>query len=155
MVVLIKDQSLQPKLNPPEVDLLFTHPLRAFLYKDPPTSLFPLGSHPPSNGAIRSIPRLLPSPSEQENSGNTTTASKKLRGPPQKKLFQLRHRRFSTRSYDARGPPAYPPPEQPSVAPYHSYVDVAWGPAGQPVRFHRFLTGREEQSVKPIFGLTA
>ncbi|KAJ1306821.1 hypothetical protein OPQ81_007807 [Rhizoctonia solani] len=120
VVVLIKDQSLKPKLNAPEVDLLFTHPLRAFLYEDPPASLFPLGSHPPSDGAIRP-----------------------------------KRPRFSGTSYNARGPAAYPPPEQPAVAPYHSYVDVAWGPAKEPVRFHRFLTGREEQGVKPIFGLTA
>ncbi|CAE6519209.1 unnamed protein product [Rhizoctonia solani] len=151
VVVLIKDPSLKPKLNPPEVDLLFTHPLRSFLYEDPPESLFPLGSHPPV-GAIRVIPKPPPPPS-QESASNPSTSEKHK--PPQKKLFQPKRPRFSTTSYNARGPAAYPPPEQPAVAPYHSFVDVAWGPAKEPVRFHRFLTGREEQGVKPIFGLTA
>jgi hypothetical protein len=70
-------------------------------------------------------------------------------------MFQPRRQKFSTVSYSVRGPAAYPPPEQPAVAPYHSHIDVAWGQAKEPVRFHRFLTGREEQGVKPIFGLTA
>ncbi|KAH7335271.1 NUDIX hydrolase domain-like protein [Rhizoctonia solani] len=152
VVVLIKDQSLKPKLNAPEVDLLFTHPLRAFLYEDPPASLFPLGSHPPSDGAIRIIPQPPPPPSHESASAPSTSEKRKS---SQKKLFQPRRPRFSTTSHNARGPAAYPPPEQPAVAPYHSYVDVAWGPAKEPVRFHRFLTGREEQGVKPIFGLTA
>ncbi|KAF8705453.1 Rhomboid family, partial [Rhizoctonia solani] len=151
VVVLIKDQSLNPKLNAPEVDLLFTHPLRAFLYEEPPASLFPLGSHPPSDGAIRSLP---PPPARQESISDPTPTSEKHRSS-QKKLFQSKRPKFATASYHARGPAAYPPPEQPAVAPYHSYVDVAWGPAKEPVRFHRFLTGREEQGVKPIFGLTA
>ncbi|KDN42786.1 hypothetical protein RSAG8_06540, partial [Rhizoctonia solani AG-8 WAC10335] len=151
VVVLIKDPSLKPKLNPPEVDLLFTHPLRSFLYEDPPESLFPLGSHPPV-GAIRVIPKPPPPPS-QESASNPSTSEKHK--PPQKKLFRPKRPRFSATSYNARGPAAYPPPEQPAVAPYHSFVDVAWGPAKEPVRFHRFLTGREEQGVKPIFGLTA
>ncbi|KAF8757736.1 Rhomboid family [Rhizoctonia solani] len=88
---LIKDQSLKPKLNAPEVDLLFTHPLRAFLYEEPPASLFPLGSHPPSDGCHKH------------------TSS-------QKKLFQSKRPKFATASYHARGPAAYPPPEQPAVA---------------------------------------
>ncbi|CUA78133.1 rhomboid-like protein [Rhizoctonia solani] len=153
VVVLIKDQSLKPKLNPPEVDLLFTHPLRAFLYEDPPASLFPLGSHPPSDGAIKAIPKPPLPPSGQDPASNPPTSEKHKSS--QKKIFQSRRPRFSTTSYNARGPAAYPPPEQPAVAPYHSFVDVAWGTAREPVRFHRFLTGREEQGVKPIFGLTA
>ncbi|QRW17114.1 NUDIX family hydrolase [Rhizoctonia solani] len=135
VVVLIKDQSLKPKLNAPE----------------PPASLFPLGSHPPSDGAIRSLP---PPPARQESISDPTPTSEKHTSS-QKKLFQSKRPKFATASYHARGPAAYPPPEQPAVAPYHSYVDVAWGPAKEPVRFHRFLTGREEQGVKPIFGLTA
>ncbi|EUC59704.1 rhomboid domain protein [Rhizoctonia solani AG-3 Rhs1AP] len=151
VVVLIKDQSLKPKLNAPEVDLLFTHPLRALLYEDPPASLFPLGSHPPSDGAIRIIPKAPPPPSQESTSTPTTEKPKSS----QKRIFQPKRPKFSTTSYNTQGPAAYPPPEQPAVAPYHSFVDVAWGPAKEPVRFHRFLTGREEQGVKPIFGLTA
>jgi hypothetical protein len=36
---------------------------------------------------------------------------------------------------------------------YYSYRDIKWGPSD--VRMHRFLTGREEQGVKPVYGLTA
>jgi coenzyme A diphosphatase NUDT7 len=36
---------------------------------------------------------------------------------------------------------------------YHSYRDVHWGQGK--VRMHRFLTGREEDGVKPVYGLTA
>lgn len=153
VVVLIKDQSLKPKLNAPEVDLLFTHPLRAFLYEEPPASLFPSGSHPPSDGAIRSIP-LFTSPN-QSNTNSTQSLPNTQHRSSQKKVFRSRRQKFSAESYKAQGPAAYPPPEQPTVAPYHTYVDVAWGTAKEPVRFHRFLTGREEQGVKPIFGLTA
>ncbi|KAG8714860.1 hypothetical protein FRC11_006776 [Ceratobasidium sp. 423] len=154
VVVLIKDQSLKPKLNAPEVDLLFTHPLRAFLYENPPASLFPLGSHPPSDGAIRTIPHP-PAPLNQGSASGSSSSEKHKSS--QNKLFRPKRPRFSTTSYNTRGQPAYPPPEQPAVAPYHSYVDVSWGlgQAKEPVRFHRFLTGREEQGVKPIFGLTA
>ena len=36
---------------------------------------------------------------------------------------------------------------------YHSYRDIQWGEAR--VRMHRFLTGREEDGIKPVYGLTA
>jgi len=43
--------------------------------------------------------------------------------------------------------------------PYHTYVEAPWSgsPPGQirPLRFHRFLTGREAGGVKPIYGLTS
>ncbi|KAG8683633.1 hypothetical protein FRC09_015948 [Ceratobasidium sp. 395] len=155
VVVLIKDQSLKPKLNAPEVDLLFTHPLRACLYEEPPADLFPLGSNPPADGAIRLThpPHASPPPANQKAQANTEDAtSAKTR---QKQIFFKKGKRFSMEAHKAKSSPAYPPPEQPEVAPYHSYVDVAWGTAKEPVRFHRFLTGREEQGVKPIFGLTA
>ncbi|KAG9092452.1 hypothetical protein FS749_015744 [Ceratobasidium sp. UAMH 11750] len=155
VVVLIKDQSLKPKLNPPEVDLLFTHPLRACLYEEPPADLFPLGSNPPADGAIRLThpPHASSLPTKQETSNAKATKPSKSR---QKQLFfTTRSKRFSMEAHKAKSSPAYPPPEQPEVVPYHSYVDVAWGTTKEPVRFHRFLTGREEQGVKPIFGLTA
>ncbi|KAG8765230.1 hypothetical protein FRC12_007613 [Ceratobasidium sp. 428] len=155
LFVLIKDQFLKPKLNAPEVDLLFTHPLRACLYEEPPADLFPLGSNPPADGAIRLTHPLhaSPPPANQEAQANTEGAtSTKTR---QKQIFFKKGKRFSMEAHKAKSSPAYPPPEQPEVAPYHSYVDVAWGAAKEPVRFHRFLTGREEQGVKPIFGLTA
>ncbi|KAG9127922.1 hypothetical protein FRC07_007573 [Ceratobasidium sp. 392] len=155
VVVLIKDQSLKPKLNAPEVDLLFTHPLRACLYEEPPADLFPLGSNPPADGAIRLTHPLhaLPLPSKQET--QVDGAEPKPSKSQRKQVFFKRSKRFSIEAHKAKSSPAYPPPEQPEVAPYHSYVDVAWGTAKEPVRFHRFLTGREEQGVKPIFGLTA
>lgn len=36
---------------------------------------------------------------------------------------------------------------------YHSYRDIQWGEGK--VRMHRFLTGREEEGIKPVYGLTA
>ncbi|KAI6032370.1 hypothetical protein BKA83DRAFT_4213371 [Pisolithus microcarpus] len=38
--------------------------------------------------------------------------------------------------------------------PYYSYVDRAWSQGGS-IRVHSFLTGRETDGVKPVFGLTA
>lgn len=38
--------------------------------------------------------------------------------------------------------------------PYHSYTDQPWSQGGS-VRIHSFLTGREADGVKPVFGLTA
>ncbi|KAL4076491.1 hypothetical protein J3A83DRAFT_4227892 [Scleroderma citrinum] len=38
--------------------------------------------------------------------------------------------------------------------PYHSYTDQAWSQGGS-VRIHSFLTGREADGIKPVFGLTA
>lgn len=152
VVVLIRDQSLKPKLNTPEVDLLFTHPLRAFLYEEPPAALFPVDSNPPSDGAIRLIPPPPTRPTTQESENSQPAKSKK----PRAKLFYVtKTKKLSKEAHKAKSPDAYPPPEQPTVAPYHTYVDVAWGAAKEPVRFHRFLTGREQQNVKPIFGLTA
>ncbi|QRV74114.1 NUDIX family hydrolase [Ceratobasidium sp. AG-Ba] len=156
VVVLIKDQSLKPKLNAPEVDLLFTHPLRAFLYEEPPIELFPLGSNPPADGAIRlthppHASSLPANPSHQRDEGEAKPSKPRSKQP----LLFANRKRFSMEAHKAKSTPAYPPPEQPEVAPYHTYVDVAWGTAKEPVRFHRFLTGREEQGVKPIFGLTA
>ncbi|ORX34002.1 NUDIX hydrolase domain-like protein [Kockovaella imperatae] len=36
---------------------------------------------------------------------------------------------------------------------YYGYRDVRWGPGI--VRMHRFLTGREADGIKPVFGLTS
>ncbi|KAG6369619.1 hypothetical protein JVT61DRAFT_14188 [Boletus reticuloceps] len=38
--------------------------------------------------------------------------------------------------------------------PYHTFTDIPWSEGGA-VRLHRFLTGRESEGVKPVFGLTA
>ncbi|KAI6101712.1 hypothetical protein EDD17DRAFT_1548750 [Pisolithus thermaeus] len=38
--------------------------------------------------------------------------------------------------------------------PYYSYVDRPWSQGGS-IRVHSFLTGREADGVKPVFGLTA
>ncbi|KAF8606044.1 hypothetical protein BDV93DRAFT_490218 [Ceratobasidium sp. AG-I] len=152
VVVFIRDQSLKPKLNAPEVDLLFTHPLRALLYEEPPAALFPVGSDPPADGAIRLVPPPPPRPTTPKSENIQPANNKKSK----KKLFYvMKKKKPSAEAHNAKSPDAYPPPEQPTVAPYHTHVDVAWGPAKEPVRFHRFLTGREQQGVKPIFGLTA
>lgn len=41
-----------------------------------------------------------------------------------------------------------------SSRPYYSYVDRPWSQGGS-IRVHSFLTGREADGVKPVFGLTA
>ncbi|KAH7923639.1 hypothetical protein BV22DRAFT_1036121 [Leucogyrophana mollusca] len=46
------------------------------------------------------------------------------------------------------------PSERAPAAQYHTFTDQPWGEGGT-VRLHRFLTGREADGVKPIFGLTA
>lgn len=38
--------------------------------------------------------------------------------------------------------------------PYHTAIEWEWGGGGS-IRMHRFLTGREADGVKPVFGLTA
>ncbi|KAG2740283.1 hypothetical protein P692DRAFT_20840686 [Suillus brevipes Sb2] len=38
--------------------------------------------------------------------------------------------------------------------PYHTTTEWEWS-GGGPIRMHRFLTGREADGVKPVFGLTA
>ncbi|KAG2339340.1 hypothetical protein BDR05DRAFT_1003446 [Suillus weaverae] len=38
--------------------------------------------------------------------------------------------------------------------PYHTTIEWEWGGGGS-IRMHRFLTGREADGVKPVFGLTA
>ena len=39
---------------------------------------------------------------------------------------------------------------------YHTFLDIKdWAVPGAQVRMHRFLTGREADGTKPIFGLTA
>ncbi|KAG2116778.1 NUDIX hydrolase domain-like protein [Suillus clintonianus] len=38
--------------------------------------------------------------------------------------------------------------------PYHTTMELAWSGGGT-IRIHRFLTGRETDGVKPVFGLTA
>lgn len=38
--------------------------------------------------------------------------------------------------------------------PYHTTIEWEWS-GGGPIRMHRFLTGREADGVKPVFGLTA
>ncbi|KAG2142798.1 NUDIX hydrolase domain-like protein [Suillus bovinus] len=40
------------------------------------------------------------------------------------------------------------------LIPYHTTMEWEWG-GGGPVRLHSFLTGREADGVKPVFGLTA
>ncbi|KAF9516774.1 hypothetical protein BS47DRAFT_1291844, partial [Hydnum rufescens UP504] len=60
------------------------------------------------------------------------------------------------RSFLSRTAPFDRSPLDPSDAlkrEYYSYRDIPWGQSL--VRMHRFLTGREELGVKPVYGLTA
>lgn len=40
-------------------------------------------------------------------------------------------------------------------ADYHTFTDMKWVDNQRKIRMHRFLTGKEGEGIKPIFGLTA
>ena len=40
-------------------------------------------------------------------------------------------------------------------AEYYTYHDLKWVDNEKKIRMHRFLTGKEGEGIKPIFGLTA
>jgi hypothetical protein len=50
-------------------------------------------------------------------------------------------------------PPPKPGEDDATEVEYYSYRDISWGQG--PVRMHRFLTGREDGGIKPVYGLTA
>jgi len=50
-------------------------------------------------------------------------------------------------------PPPKPGEDDTTDVEYYSYRDISWGQG--PVRMHRFLTGREDGGIKPVYGLTA
>jgi len=95
VVVLINDSTVEPVLNRPEVESLFSHPLHSFLSKTPP---FTMSS-------------ILPDAKDA--------------------------------SWDSLN------------AEYYTYNDLKWVDNERKIRLHRFLTGKEGEGIKPIFGLTA
>ncbi|KZT43786.1 hypothetical protein SISSUDRAFT_1039682 [Sistotremastrum suecicum HHB10207 ss-3] len=95
VVVLIKDNRLEPVLNKAEVSQLFSHPLRSLLQTTAPLTMSTL---------IPAHPYL-----------------------------------------------AYQNPD----THYYSWYDIKWHIGKTPVRMHTFLTGREDQGMKPLLGLTA
>ncbi|KAF8512128.1 hypothetical protein JB92DRAFT_340107 [Gautieria morchelliformis] len=126
VVVLILDQTLRPILNAFEVQSLFSHPLLAFLETSP------------SRESEAPIPdRHLSSRTEKGTPSNNHSPVTIASG-----VGKLRSK--STRSTYAL---------KPLEQPYRVHEDILWH--GRPVRMHRFLTGREAQGVKPIFGLTS
>lgn len=50
-------------------------------------------------------------------------------------------------------PPPKPGEDDATEVEYYSYRDISWGQG--PVRMHRFLSGREDGGIKPVYGLTA
>jgi len=49
-------------------------------------------------------------------------------------------------------PPPKPGEDEAREMEYYSYRDISWGQG--PVRMHRFLSGREDIGIKPVYGLT-
>lgn len=63
---------------------------------------------------------------------------------------------FGWKKYRASSEPPPKEGEEEEDAPemeYYTYRDIQWGQG--PVRMHRFLTGREDWGIKPVYGLTA
>jgi len=163
--VLILDPNIRPILNEPEVSALFSHPLRSFLSRTAPFDVRHAphsAPHPnapnhiespfkphlralPADGAPAtetSIPDL-PSEAVQEAKSQQRTAEPTVGLSTQSEASHASSEGWK-RSLDFSDTPKRE---------YYSYRDITWGQSL--VRMHRFLTGREELGVKPVYGLTA
>jgi len=175
--VLILDPNVRPILNEPEVSALFSHPLHAFLLCDVPFAKHHLPHsevHPNAPNSLArhhlrvipaesahapepSIPDLPPIPPYANGGPNSAEPSSSIKNAI---VEESRGRKLSSREKAHQG--AYVgwkrkgPNKVEEDAPkheYYSYRDISWGQSN--VRMHRFLTGREDLGVKPVYGLTA
>ncbi|KAH7098676.1 NUDIX hydrolase domain-like protein [Auriculariales sp. MPI-PUGE-AT-0066] len=143
IVVLITDQTLRPILNDAEVKTLFSHPLSGFLSEEAPrhpsTVYAPFAPDP-----IRPIDPLTQMNMEDlQIGGGFSPVSASEEAPTLEDVVQ---------------PLVLPVPgdgSQPDPIPYHTYIDLAAGEGNSPMRMHSFLTGREDEGVKPVYGLTS
>ncbi|KAF8312660.1 hypothetical protein DL93DRAFT_2081915 [Clavulina sp. PMI_390] len=175
VVVLILDPAIRPVLHEPEVSALFSHPFKSFLST---TSPFPDGKHhaphlvdprlPPARapsyasstahlgslirqrhgapGSETDAFRPLPPPLARESSVIPDLPN----SPDPKKAAVVGWKKFRASSEPE---PAPGEEEDANEMEYYSYRDIQWGQG--PVRNHRFLTGREDYGIKPVYGLTA
>ena len=129
VILLVIDHNIFPTLNPSEVTALFSMPLAAFLYSRPQD--IPGWDYGLSEKVRPIAPHLIPPPPFPP-----------YLPPPSKSLVDE----------DAKGDA-----EEASVGgkqgSYYGWRDVDWGQTK--VRMHRFLTGREGDGVRPVYGLTA
>ncbi|KZW03406.1 hypothetical protein EXIGLDRAFT_721664 [Exidia glandulosa HHB12029] len=129
VVVLITDQTLRPILNDSEVKTLFSHPLAAFLSEEPP---YPLPATSSSPEDPLGHPERVHDPSSESSLISELTSEVNV----------------ETRDgLDA-------PRENEETPPYHTFRDID-GVGGSRMRMHSFLTGREGEGVKPVYGLTS
>jgi 2-hydroxy-dATP diphosphatase / coenzyme A diphosphatase len=163
---LMLNHCSQPILNEPEVSALFSHPLHSFLSRTAPFDVRHephSAPHPnaPNHAGSSSKPHLralsaygthatktsitdLPSEAVREAKSQQRTAE------PTVGLFaQSEASRASSEGWKRSPPDSSDAPKRE----YYSYRDIPWGQSL--VRMHRFLTGREELGVKPVYGLTA
>ncbi|KAL7419312.1 8-oxo-dGTP diphosphatase [Cryptotrichosporon argae] len=159
-VLLVTDNSLNPLLNPAEVAHLFAMPLLAFLESRPsriPGWHYGLGARVAA--AVRSgrfTPTDVPEPPEVSYAdgpgevGGRSASGAELRPADKGHRGDTGERERRQDRQDRQDPRA---DRQQTEARYWQYRDVEWGRAT--VRMHRFLTGREGDGVKPVYGLTA
>jgi len=176
VVVLILDPDVRPILNEPEVSALFSHPLHAFLLGDVPFARHHLPHsevhpHAPNSlarhhlriisvdsahAAEPSIPDLPPIPPYANGGPNSVEPSpdknvNPVAGTGRKLSSREEANRHAYVGWKRQGPNQVE--EDAPRHQYYSYRDIPWGQSN--VRMHRFLTGREDLGVKPVYGLTA
>ncbi|WWC86800.1 uncharacterized protein L201_001679 [Kwoniella dendrophila CBS 6074] len=146
VVFVITDHTLTPLINPSEVKRLFSMPLNSFLHSKP--SKIP-SFHYRISHRINTIPSWVidsipPPPSISY--ANSKTVNTKTSDNNDEKCNQDEEEAEEDDDEQEKE-------EIKNRSKFYNYRDVNWG--NGPVRFHRFLTGREIQGVKPVYGLTA
>ncbi|TDL30152.1 hypothetical protein BD410DRAFT_759351 [Rickenella mellea] len=149
VVVLVLDTTARPVLNTPEVASLFSHPLASFLSSTTPFML--RAPYSPKTPGYR---YRRPPGEESEDYDNDRVVEvggvRRMRDRRQEDT----HDDDNLQVEEAEKDIEHMEPYSHFQAEYHTYVDVPWHD-GRPIRMHRFLTGREADGVKPVFGLTA
>jgi coenzyme A diphosphatase NUDT7 len=146
-VVLITDQTLRPILNDAEVTTLFSHPLAGFLTEEPLRHSTTV-SAPYAPDPMRSIDPLTQMNLEdlQIGAGLHPQSMSTDLGPT---LLDVARLPALTTAVAAE-----PGQQRPAPTRYHTYLDID-GEGNSPMRMHAFLTGREGEGVKPVYGLTS
>ena len=173
VVLLVTDNTINPILNPSEVSYLFSMPLSSFLHSNPtfiPGWNYGLSSRsqpflPSSSHGQRSAlsgQTHQPAPPTQPKGYSTDWDNEPRRVGGVIQPDQTTER-IEGEAFGAETRLTIPPPPTVAYAAgkgvvggkgvYYQYRDVPWGVGT--VRFHRFLTGKEEGGVKPVYGLTA
>lgn len=151
---------------------LFSHPLHSFLLRTAPfdvrhephsaphpnapnhlaVSTNPHLSTIPSDGAHASESSIPDMPSEVVPTSHSNQKAKTGTSAPPSTLT-ARAKASQAASVGWKRTSTTHTEEDAPEHEYYSYRDISWGQSV--VRMHRFLTGREELGVKPVYGLTA